>query len=695
MLNYNKIISLNQQFAENHYGIKRFGNGQVFDLVLDNQEAPMRYPVMWMEDLPSPIETGLEHFAFRVWFLAQVEQLENREDDDILVNANEVKSDMKQLGIDFLSYWKQDSNYKDELRFEITTTWNYAELVQPDELTGGYFDVAFKVKQMFNRCIVPMGTIMPPENSCLPVNFLIDGVQSEVIQSGTDFDLTIENQDGNTPDYAYNSATDTLTVQTGGGDCNPVTMTFNTDPITSSPSGGSKAIVVRNSDLDPVGFAAVDTASNLTVNVGNSEVEINDSAGGNLYTVSVKAEGAAVQTITDSTVLVKNSAGTTLYTKTVKAQGSANQIVADTAVSNSDDTYTSVVVAGVPKELPDITVTQPNGDTSSYPSVKNFACTLIAALLNADLISDLTEAQIAAVFGARHTTNVITKTTVGADSYSKPANLLFVDVICIGGGGGGASGARKGPGVLTGGGGGGSTGAVTRKRFLASDLASTETLTIGAGGQGGAANSADDTDQNPGTAGGSTSFGTLVVAAGGNPGVLNAAGATTNRLLSEPSQANLQDMGGIGANGGASGVGANGVVMSNISYGINYGGGGGGGLNAANTQVNGGNQPRIYNSADALNAAAGAGTAGGGNGGDGSANYALQVWLDNTDAPIGYGISGGGGGSANAAAGGRGGDGGLYGAAGGGGGASRNGNLSGRGGHGSQGAIIIVEHLAV
>jgi len=58
------------------------------------------------------------------------------------------------------------------------------------------------------------------------------------------------------------------------------------------------------------------------------------------------------------------------------------------------------------------------------------------------------------------------------------------------------------------------------------------------------------------------------------------------------------------------------------------------------------------------------------------------------------GVSGGGGGSGgtNYSAG-NGGNGGLYGAAGGGGGGARNGYASGAGGNGSEGLIILVEHI--
>jgi len=48
---------------------------------------------------------------------------------------------------------------------------------------------------------------------------------------------------------------------------------------------------------------------------------------------------------------------------------------ADATVSNSDDTYTATVASGGTLELPDITVTDSDGTTSSYPASKNYTCT--------------------------------------------------------------------------------------------------------------------------------------------------------------------------------------------------------------------------------------------------------------------------------------------------------------------------------
>lgn len=373
-------------------------------------------------------------------------------------------------------------------------------------------------------------------------------------------------------------------------------------------------------------------------------------------------------------------------------------IVTSTPASNSDDTYVTTVTTGVPKELPDVIMTQPNGSTTSYPSVKDFTCTPIGSLADSDLISQITDPQLVALYDGRININVIEFTTVGFDNYSKPSNLLWVDVICVGGGGGGASGQRRAGPTASQGGAGGGFAAIARRRISASLLASTETITVGSGGAGGTVQTSDNGTQRGGSTGGSSSFGSLVVAVGGFGGAngTNSAATITSRTSCVPTTSQLNIQGGAAATGGTTGTGANAVVMATSSSLLGYGGGGGGAISAATPGVEaaGGQGSRIYNEAGVLNTANVGGLASGGNGNNGVDNWALQIQLHDTILHTkGLGASGSGGGSENAGAAGRGGNGGLYGAGGGGGGGSRNGFDSGAGGDGAQGIVIIYEFL--
>ena len=106
-------------------------------------------------------------------------------------------------------------------------------------------------------------------------------------------------------------------------------------------------------------------------------------------------------------------------------------------------------------------------------------------------------------------------------TWTKPSGVTFVEVIVIGGGGGGGGGGTtngaitgsfSGPNFVTTGGGGGGT--VARKTYLASDLGSTVTVTVGSGGAGGAG-TASTTTYNHGADGGTSSFGSFQAWGGG------------------------------------------------------------------------------------------------------------------------------------------------------------------------------------
>jgi hypothetical protein len=271
MLNYNKIIALNKQFAEAHEQLKNFGNGQDFDTVLHDQEAPYRYPIMWLEDMPSVYQLGMESFTFRVVFLSQVEQLRNREGDFILVNSNEVKSDMKLISVDYLSYWKQVASqlYADELRFSIETTWNYLEDVTSDRLTGGYIEVSFNVKQSYNKCIIPMSGITPPAAEVATI--YINGTLFTTVSCNGTLDIPVKDTEGVS---VGSKVGDEWIVPSSGGD--PVTTTFQDDPTaTDTPAGENLALECYDSDFSAVGTLTTDTANLKVITIGDSNNTMN------------------------------------------------------------------------------------------------------------------------------------------------------------------------------------------------------------------------------------------------------------------------------------------------------------------------------------------------------------------------------------------------------------------------------------
>ena len=292
--------------------------------------------------------------------------------------------------------------------------------------------------------------------------------------------------------------------------------------------------------------------------------------------------------------------------------------------------------------------------------------------------------------------------TAGA-TWSKPAGLVSVDVICLGGGGGGGGGARRATGVVSRGGAGAAGGTVSFTQVLAASLGSTETVTIGAGGTAGAAVTADNTAATTGGNGGQTSFGTHCVAPGGTGA--GSDGATFGQVALSgswnPDYAYGAAVGGAGRSSNSSGTaGTNGPSQElgeqTNSFNSNLGSPSGGGITTANAQSAGGASNRMLNYTGTLLTAVAGGTAGGGAGGAGTANVVdRMVWpahIKLEGPAYAIGLSGSAGGSNLTGAGGTGGAGGNYGAAGAGGGASRNGNNSGAGGAGSGGLCFVLEY---
>ena len=265
-------------------------------------------------------------------------------------------------------------------------------------------------------------------------------------------------------------------------------------------------------------------------------------------------------------------------------------------------------------------------------------------------------------------------------TWTKPAGLVAIDVIVIGGGGGGQSGRLVGSVSGNNGGAGGGAGGYSKQTFTAASLPSSVAVTIGAGGAAvigasGTAVGAAVTGNN----GYASSFGSLLTAGGGFGG-------------------NYTTYGAPGSNGGT-GTTQNGGVggLNDTFYPAKGGtlapGGGGGGaafIIATNGPVSGYNGGMGSSSAP-IPSLGGVG---------GASNFAGSAGARAVSDTIYAGGGGGGGGSGNDInhAAGDGSYGGFPGGGGGGGGASMyrttEPGKAGNGGAGASGAVIIIEYFA-
>ncbi len=277
----------------------------------------------------------------------------------------------------------------------------------------------------------------------------------------------------------------------------------------------------------------------------------------------------------------------------------------------------------------------------------------------------------ASSFGGMTLKRVDVFTTSG--TFTKQIGDAFYRIIGVGGAGGGGSGARSASGTAACGGGGGGGAPLLIFERAAQDVTATVSVTVGAGGIGGAT-VLDSSNGNDGLPGGWSSFGSYGFFDSGSNGYAGTAliggGGGGLRFGGTPLPI-------LAGNGGFGGSSAAGLASAYVDQGPS-GGGGGGGISAANVAFGGGNAGGscYYAPVDgAVLTAGGAVNASGTAGGTTSTNY-------------GAGAGGGGAGASVIVNNGNGGSGGL--GAGGGGGGGRNGFTGGAGGNGGNGRIVVI-----
>lgn len=285
-------------------------------------------------------------------------------------------------------------------------------------------------------------------------------------------------------------------------------------------------------------------------------------------------------------------------------------------------------------------------------------------------VSGLTIPQTYGLTDALETPRVDVQTFAADGVWKKPAGATVVSVALVSGGGGGGSGRRGAAATVRCGGGGGGGGAMQAATIPADLLPSTVNVTVGVGGAGGAAVTADDTNGNVGIQGTASLFGSYVRSGFAGPGAGGTNAAGTGGFASSGA---LASGGGGAAASTTGGVGGNATAVAGAA-----GGGAGGGITTANAAANGGRSSGFVNG----NGGVVAGTAPTNPGNAAGAQPAT---------------AGGGGGASsitgNAQAGAAGA---LYGGGGGGGGAATNGvGTSGAGGNGGAGVVQVVTFVHV
>jgi hypothetical protein len=303
-------------------------------------------------------------------------------------------------------------------------------------------------------------------------------------------------------------------------------------------------------------------------------------------------------------------------------------------------------------------------------------------------------------------------------TWNKPTsfNAGVVLVRLWGAGGGGGGGSSLATATTTKGGAGGGGGCFVERIFRASDLASSESVTIGAGGAAGTGATAGGSGGDGGV-GGNTTFGSLLTGYGGGGGrggqnsALATGGGGGGGGHSAGTSGNSTNA-GVGGTPAVAGPGfdvqgINGTVGAGGShYGHLGGGGGGGSTNAATPTSNagggslfggggGGSGGCTSNVPNIVSATAGGGPSstlgtGGAAGVSGSSPTVGDAGAPSNGLVGGAGGGGGGSTVQASTAGAAGGAGGLGGGGGGGGGRGSNPGLGGAGGVGGDGYCVVI-----
>ena len=432
-------------------------------------------------------------------------------------------------------------------------------------------------------------------------------------------------------------------------------------------SGGGSGITLQTNGAN--------NASQTTLNlVGTGNVAVTNTTGGTVN-IGPVSEPVNAQTGTSYTI-----ASTDCGKQVTFDNASAVAVTVPQATGTFSTCQFDVTNTGVGTVTLTPTTSTING-AISLAIAQNRQCTLNSDGTNWQVIG--CTALVTGGSGTPENVQVFT----ASGTWTVPAGSpQTTQVMCIGGGGGGSSGAVEPSGTAAAGGAGGGGGSLVQAIFQTSSLGASVTVTIGAGGTGGAAQTAAGAGL-AGTTGGNSTFGAFLTAYGGLGGGFigaNSTGGTGAGLTGISTTYSVCAKGGGDQQGYAAACSGGGAPGGGETPGGTAGSGGASMLGGAGGGGGGGLASTPASLAGAAGGSAGtlvgpAGGAAAGNGNNGSQLATIY----------GAGTGGSGGGSNASGTGGTGGTGGI-GGGGGGGGASE--TTSGAGGNGGPGECIAITY---
>jgi hypothetical protein len=391
--------------------------------------------------------------------------------------------------------------------------------------------------------------------------------------------------------YSAPNTTVTVTLDSGNLSASLTSVALGVSPFSKSipiqsiRNGGTDLLASANTWTALNTFSAGVSVSGTQTNSG----AINEAKGSDIASAATTDIGASAGNFVEVT-------GTTTITALGTVQAGTRRIVRFTGILTLTHNATSL-------SLPtSANITTAAGDTAEFVSngSGNWVCVDYTRKSGASLINSSIDIQ----------------TFNSSGTWTKPAGFSSASKVLV-------------QNCRAGGGGGG--GAYAELWLTLSQLAGTETVTVGAGG---AAVSADDT---VGNVGGNTTFGSFLTAYGGGGG-----GRRTNNGFGGGG-GGLTSVGidGVTSGNGGTPLGGAAGASSNPGVASNFGGGGGGGANAqvGGYSVNGGGGGGSGQAG--ANGGSGGGSFMGGGGGGGGASSAGNTGVGGTS------VGGGNGGQGN------------------------------------------------
>lgn len=153
MITYERIILELQKFAKTHKQINEFGNGDLWELAQNNKLADFTFPLLWVQDNGFNVSDNNGTFSFNI---LAIDQVLNGE-----VNENFVKSNMLQILIDLMAYFRRVS-FTDAggnpLFFKASKSANFNSFTERFEpsLTGWSGTFNFNIFINYDKCTIPL-----------------------------------------------------------------------------------------------------------------------------------------------------------------------------------------------------------------------------------------------------------------------------------------------------------------------------------------------------------------------------------------------------------------------------------------------------------------------------------------------------------------------------------------------------------